>query len=71
MRTLGDRLQSHTWSKVVERIIERSGGVASAGVESDSKTLDDKEAALIGQWLEELVLQRKREENAAKIGMSE
>jgi nucleoside-diphosphate-sugar epimerase len=68
MRTLGDRLQSHTWSKVVERMIERSGGVASAGVESDSKTLNEDEAALIGQWLEELVLQRKREENAAKIG---
>jgi nucleoside-diphosphate-sugar epimerase len=69
MRTLGDRLQSHTWSKVVECMIERSGGVALAGVEGDSKTLDDEEAALIGKWLEELVLLRKREENAAKIGM--
>jgi NADH dehydrogenase len=67
MRTLGDRLQSHTWSKVVENMIERSGGVASAGVEHDSETLDEDEAARIGKWLEEMVLARKRAENTEKI----
>ncbi|MEO5816504.1 MAG: NAD-dependent epimerase/dehydratase family protein [Gemmatimonadaceae bacterium] len=67
MRTLGDRLQSHTWSKVVENMIERSGGVASNGVEHDSETLNDEEAALIEQWLEEMVVARKRAENAATI----
>ncbi|MDB4889755.1 MAG: NAD-dependent epimerase/dehydratase [Gemmatimonadetes bacterium] len=67
MRTLGDRLQSHTWSKVVENMIERSGGAASAGVEHDSETLDEEEAALIGKWLEELVLERKLAENTETI----
>jgi NADH dehydrogenase len=67
MRTLGDRLQSHTWSKVVENMVERSGGDATAGVEHDSETLNDEEAALIGKWLEELVLERKRAENTEKI----
>ncbi|MEO8334510.1 MAG: NAD-dependent epimerase/dehydratase family protein [bacterium] len=67
MRTLGDRLQSHTWSRVVENMIERSGGTAPAGVEHDSETLNDEEAALIGKWLEELVVERKRAENTATI----
>jgi nucleoside-diphosphate-sugar epimerase len=67
MRTLGDRLQSHTWSEVVENMVERSGGVASAAVQHDSETLDDKEAALIGKWLEELVVERKRAENTETI----
>jgi nucleoside-diphosphate-sugar epimerase len=67
MRTLGDRLQTHTWSKVVENMIERSGGVASKGVEHDSETLNEEEAALIGKWLEELVVERKRAENTATI----
>jgi len=67
MRTLGDRLQSHTWSQVVENMVERSGGDATAGVEHDSETLDEEEAALIGKWLEDLVLERKRAENAEKI----
>lgn len=67
MRTLGDRMQSHTWSKVVEGMVELSGGEAAAGVEHDSETLDDEEAALIGEWLEEIVVARKRAENTAKI----
>jgi NADH dehydrogenase len=71
MRTLGDRLQSHTWSKVVENMIERSGGVASQGVEHDSETLNEEEAALIGKWLEELVVERKRAENTATIDGSD
>ncbi|MEP6730432.1 MAG: NAD-dependent epimerase/dehydratase family protein [bacterium] len=67
MRTLGDRLQNHTWEKVVENVVERSGGVTEAGVESDSETLDEEQAAQVGKWLEELVLERKREENAETI----
>lgn len=70
MRTLGDRLQNHTWSRVVENMIARSGGNATAGVESDSNTLNAEEAARIAEWHEELVLQRKREENAETIGMA-
>jgi NADH dehydrogenase len=67
MRTLGDRLQSHTWSQVVEHMVERSGGSAPAGVERQSESLDEAEAERIEQWVEELAMRRKRTENAARI----
>jgi NADH dehydrogenase len=67
MRALGDRLQSHTWSKVVERMVELSGGVAREGVRHDSTTLDENEAKAIGTWLEKVAIRRKRVENAEKI----
>ena len=69
MRTLGDRMQGHTWSHVVEQMVELSGGVAPAGVQDDTESLDDAEAAAISRWLEELVLERKRRENAEKIAV--
>jgi NADH dehydrogenase len=69
MRTLGDRLQNHTWSEVVERMVERSGGAAPEGVQHDSATLDDDEAKAIESWLKEIVMKRKREENAETIGI--
>jgi NADH dehydrogenase len=68
MRALGDRLQSHTWSQVVERVAELSGGVARDGVQHDSATLDETEARAIEGWLERVAMRRKREENAEKIG---
>ena len=64
MRALGDHLQNHTWSKVVERMIERSVGDAPSGVEHETESLSEEEAERIGSWLEELALQRKRAENA-------
>jgi NADH dehydrogenase len=69
MRTIGDRLQDHTWSEVVERMVERSGGTAPEGVQHDSASLDEDEAAAIERWLEGIVMKRKREENAAAIGI--
>ncbi len=68
MRTIGDRLQAHTWGKVVENMVERSGGTAPGGVQHDSESLDDEEAARIDAWLQEVVVELKRAENAAKIG---
>jgi hypothetical protein len=67
MRTLGDRLQDHTWEQVVERMVERSAGTAPDGLQRESASLDDAEAKRIEQWLEKLVLRRKRVENAEKI----
>jgi uncharacterized protein YbjT (DUF2867 family) len=68
MRTLGDHLQDHTWSQVVENMIAQSGGVAVTGVERDAASLDDEEAGAIERWLEEMAMQRKRRENAERIG---
>ncbi|CAN5132769.1 hypothetical protein BH09GEM1_BH09GEM1_13820 [soil metagenome] len=67
MRTIGDRLQDHTWSQVVEQLVQLSGGNAPAGVEHDSEALSDDEAKAITEWLEKLTIQRKRAENEERI----
>lgn len=67
MRALGDRVQSHTWSQVVERVIALSGGVAPEGVQHESRSLDDDEADEVQRWLEGITTRRKRAENAEKI----
>jgi len=60
MRALGDRLQEHTWSHVVEKMLEISGGKAREGVQSETASLDEQEAAAIDTWVKELVVRRKR-----------
>jgi nucleoside-diphosphate-sugar epimerase len=70
MRTLGDRLQSHTWEQVVERVVERSGGAAPEGVQRSSEALDDAEAARVVQWLDDVVLRRTRAANEETISAS-
>jgi len=61
MRAVGDWLQDHTWSHVVERMLQISGGSAPDGVQSETASLDDEEAAAIERWVEALVARRKRE----------
>jgi NADH dehydrogenase len=65
MRALGDWLQAHTWSHVVEKMLELSGGSAPAGVQSDTTSLDDQEAAAIDKWVQELVMRLRR--NAVRL----
>ncbi len=67
MRALGDRLQEHTWSHVVENMVGRSGGTAPGGVQHDAVTLDEAEAEEINQWLGEVMMRRRREQNANRI----
>jgi len=67
MRTIGDRLQDHTWSHVVERMVQVSAGTAPNGVEHETASLDEGEAKAIERWLEELALQRKRAENEEAV----
>ncbi|MDB4916541.1 MAG: NAD-dependent epimerase/dehydratase [Gemmatimonadetes bacterium] len=67
MRTIGDFLQNRTWEKVVEKMIERSGGNAPRGIEHDVESMSDEEATLINTWLDDLVVERMRAENAEKI----
>jgi hypothetical protein len=64
---VGDRLQDHTWSEVVEKVIALSGGSAAEGVEHHSESLSEDEAAAIGTWLQDLTMQRKRNENEERI----
>ena len=67
MRTVGYRLQNHTWADVVEKVVALSGGEAPAGVEQHSESLSEDEAAAIGTWLRDLTMQRKRNENEERI----
>jgi NADH dehydrogenase len=67
MRAIGDRLQDHTWSHVVDKMVQISGGSAPEGVEHESVTLDDDEAAAIERWCEEIAMRAKRAENAEKV----
>ncbi len=67
MRTLGDRLQAQTWTQVVESVITLSGGRAPAGVQHESRDLDDAEAERVESWVEDLAMRRKRAENAERI----
>jgi uncharacterized protein YbjT (DUF2867 family) len=70
MRTVGDRLQAHTWEQVVERMVERSGGAAPEGVQRISEPLDDAEAARVEQWLADVVLRRTRAANEDAISVA-
>jgi uncharacterized protein YbjT (DUF2867 family) len=67
MRAIGDRLQNHTWSHVVEKMVQISGGTAPDDVEQESVALDDDEAAAIERWCEEIAMRMRRKENAEKV----
>ncbi len=67
MRTIGDRLQDHTWTRVVESVVRLSGGEAPRGVEHERASLSEEEAAHVIAWLAEITTQRKRAENAETI----
>ena len=66
MRAVGDRLHEHTWSHVVDRVVQISGGSAPNGLEHESASLDEDEAAAIERWCEELAMRAKRVVNAEK-----
>ena len=70
MRAVGDRLQDHTWSHVVDKVVQVSGGSAPEGVEHETTALDEDEAEAIERWCEEIAMRAKRVENAEKIGES-
>jgi uncharacterized protein YbjT (DUF2867 family) len=66
MQTIGQVAQKATWGSVVEEVVRRSGGEAPEGVESRSDELEGEAAAELEAWVEELVLERVREEESAR-----
>ena len=68
MRAIGDRLQDHRWSHVVEKMVQVSGGAAPEGVESEISSLDEQEAAAIDRWVKELVVKQKRRTTESRTG---
>ena len=64
MSTIGGRMQDSTWVDTVQSVIDESGGEAPAGVEHESRSLDGEAEEGVTEWLQELVVERKREANA-------
>lgn len=66
LNPIGAGLQNATWRQTVEHVVKDSGGVAPDGVQHESAKLDADETARINDWLDDLVTERKREENEAR-----
>jgi NADH dehydrogenase len=66
MSTIGRFLKSATWEALVERMVEVSGGRAPDGVQVESEALDEEQASRVEEWVEELVMERKREEDGER-----
>ena len=60
MATIGLAMKRLTWARVVESVVERSGGVAPDGVETSEDSLDSDQASHVDTWLKELIEQRER-----------
>ena len=56
----GGMLQNRTWESTVSSVVEESGGTAPGGVQQETETLDEQQAAEIQEWLEGLITDRKR-----------
>ncbi|WP_437680243.1 DUF1990 family protein [Sorangium sp. So ce131] len=65
METLGGAIQTYTWTSLVEKIVEQTGGKAEKGVEVTRDDPDEHEAKDFERWLEELILRRVRSQHAA------
>lgn len=70
MAAIGSVLQRENWEQVVERMVELSRGSAPNGVESEAATLDDETTTQIERWVEEMIINRKAQANAAKVAGS-
>jgi NADH dehydrogenase len=62
IRSVGGAVQSRTWQETIERVVAASGGLAPGGVERERTLLDEKKAGEIEEWVEDLVIRRKRAE---------
>jgi Domain of unknown function (DUF1990) len=63
--TVGRPLQDATWQRVVEAVVQRSGGRAPDGVRTDQRVLSSEEAEHVERWVEELVRRHRREPTAS------
>ena len=60
MSTVGRPLQDATWRAFLEAVVERSGGEAIDGVQTQHGTLSKEEAGRVEHWLEEVVAEGNR-----------
>ncbi|MDQ6830199.1 MAG: NAD-dependent epimerase/dehydratase family protein [Gemmatimonadota bacterium] len=67
MSTVGRVLKSRTWAKIVQTVVDESGGHADGGPHSESKALDEEQAKRVEDWIEQLVLERRRAESDERV----
>jgi NADH dehydrogenase len=65
MKTIGVPMQSSNWVRTVQGIIERAGGTAPAGVQTESESLDADEAERATNRIRALVRKRQRDESGS------
>lgn len=63
MSTVGATLQDRTWTTIVERMIEVSGGRAPAGAERQEAALTAADAEQVGTWLKRMIAERRRHDH--------
>lgn len=71
MAVIGDRLQRANWERIVQQMVDDSGGPAPGGVQVEERTLEGADAERVERWLAELALARRRASNAEALGLAE
>jgi NADH dehydrogenase len=71
LATVGRILKRGTWRKLVENVVEESGGEAPEGVRTESTPLEGEDAERAEEWAERLVMRRRREEMEAELEVRE
>ena len=62
---VGDLLKDATWRAVVQRVIDEAGH-ASEGVQHTDEVLEGRDAELVEQWADELVMSERRAEEVQR-----
>ncbi|MDQ3556996.1 MAG: DUF1990 family protein, partial [Gemmatimonadota bacterium] len=63
MATVGKTAQKLTWTMVVEEAVRRSGGEAPEGIQTESRTLGERDAAGVERWVDDLLIGKQQEDN--------
>jgi NADH dehydrogenase len=64
MRTVGKGVQATSWESLVQAMVLESGGAAVSPVRHDEAYLDEAQAERVENWVRELVVERKRAQQA-------
>src|SRR4051794_21318481 len=62
MKTIGAPMQSANWKRTVAGMIERCGGTASEGVQTEAESLDVEDAERVTNRIRSLVQKRQRDD---------
>jgi NADH dehydrogenase len=64
VRTVGEGVQELSWESLVLAMVEESGGASASPVQHDEEYLDEAQAERVENWVKELVVERKRAQQA-------